>query len=132
MKTYRDSDPWLSTFDYLHIACGISYHHKIYATSFLHHLLSRAPAQLVNSASTLLVPLGLGDPVGSKQANQRKVHFSRARALHLPESFLVAHDVSQDGTAQKDHVLAARRVLDSDLEFLRVEEIERMSILSLV
>ena len=35
-----------------------------------------------------------------------------------PERLLVLHDVGQDGAADEDHVLAARRGLDADLEFL--------------
>ena len=39
-----------------------------------------------------------------------------------PEAVPVLHDVGQHGPAQEHHVLAARRVLDTDLKFLRGRE----------
>jgi hypothetical protein len=38
-----------------------------------------------------------------------------------PELLSVFHDVCEDGTAEEDHMFPARRVLDTDLEFLRVK-----------
>lgn len=35
-----------------------------------------------------------------------------------PKGFFVLHDVGQDGAANKDHVLATRRILNPDFEFL--------------